>query len=584
MNYWMYNYSEFNRNHLAGQPNMIYMAYSEKECPNFYNGIKQGDVIIVTEGAHINTKLYFVGLAYKLDRVNQCWSLIRTTKEINNKVGQIIRGNPDDFPGRRSDSPWGPFRSIIKLTNNPAELRVKEVLNSFYNIFPVKNNMYQTYITLLKSTHNLILTGAPGTGKTYLAKEIAKAMGCTDDEICFVQFHPSYDYTDFVEGLRPIQDENGSVGFERRDGVFKDFCAKALKNYLESVKKTDEIQSDEIFDIVYSSLVDDIEDGIIQKYETPRTGLLDVFLTSKRQIVFFTKANTKKYIRADYLKALFDYVKDKNINLLSLTKEQLDELVAKTTDIEHVDHVQYRWTLHQLVSRYKKLQRNVLDAKAQKVEKKNFVFIIDEINRGEISKIFGELFFSIDPGYRGKDGMVETQYQNMIEDGDTFKKGFFVPDNVYIIGTMNDIDRSVESMDFAFRRRFAFKEVTAQESQNMLDSEEAWEGKKPDETTIQIVKGKMDSLNKMIWHKPTDGEQDEDKSVDGLSAAYHIGASYFLKLANYKNADGSFDFDQLWEYHLEGLLFEYLRGTTEIYKKIKKLAQAYGYTKADKYE
>ena len=69
MNYWMYNYNEFNRNHLADQPNMIYMSYSEKECPKFYNDIKQGDVIIVTEGAHINTKLYFVGLAYKLDRV-----------------------------------------------------------------------------------------------------------------------------------------------------------------------------------------------------------------------------------------------------------------------------------------------------------------------------------------------------------------------------------------------------------------------------------------------------------------------------------------------------------------------------------
>ena len=96
----------------------------------------------------------------------------------------------------------------------------------------------------LNFNRNLILTGAPGTGKTYLAKQIAQQLifdeakeNLTDDEqkqfdeqCGFVQFHPSYDYTDFVEGLRPIQDDNGNVGFERKDGVFKEFCKKALKN------------------------------------------------------------------------------------------------------------------------------------------------------------------------------------------------------------------------------------------------------------------------------------------------------------------------------------------------------------------
>ena len=110
-----------------------------------------------------------------------------------------------------------------------------------------------------------------------------------------------------------------------------------------------------------------------------------------------------------------------------------------------------------------KIVQKYLPSTMKGEDNRTFIFIIDEINRGEISKIFGELFFSIDPGYRGEKGRVQTQYQNMIEDGDVFKKGFFVPDNVYIIGTMNDIDRSVESMDFAMRRRFAWAEVTAEE-------------------------------------------------------------------------------------------------------------------------
>lgn len=107
---------------------------------------------------------------------------------------------------------------------------------------------------------------------------------------------------------------------------------------------------------------------------------------------------------------------------------------------------------------------------------------------------------------------------------------------------------------------------------------------KPDDEIVGYIKEKMDNLNKAIWHKPTDGESDEDKSIEGLSSAYHIGASYFMKLNNYKNDDGSFDFDKLWEYHLEGLLFEYLRGMTDLSKKLKKLAEAYGYTKVSKYE
>jgi hypothetical protein len=121
-----------------------------------------------------------------------------------------------------------------------------------------------------------------------------------------------------------------------------------------------------------------------------------------------------------------------------------------------------------------------------------YIFIIDEINRGELSKIFGELFFSIDPGYRGKKEMrVQTQYQNLItDDTDPFKDGFYVPQNVYIIGTMNDIDRSIESMDFAIRRRFAWVEVKANDNTEMLSKLGDSEAK---------AKQVMIALNSAIW-------------------------------------------------------------------------------------
>ena len=184
---------------------------------------------------------------------------------------------------------------------------------------------------------------------------------------------------------------------------------------------------------------------------------------------------------------------------------------------------------------------------ANKIDRKPFVFIIDEINRGEASKIFGELFYAIDPGYRGKkEHLVQTQYQNLVPETDTFAKGFYVPENVYILATMNDIDRSVESMDFAMRRRFTWKEVTPADTESMLDSLPC----------AKEAKATMGRLNNAI------------AETDGLGAAYMIGPSYFLKLG-----ENGGDFAKLWKMNIEPLLKEYLRGfrkTAEILDKFRK--------------
>ncbi|MBO7599070.1 MAG: AAA family ATPase [Bacteroidales bacterium] len=388
--------------------------------------------------------------------------------------------------------------------------------------------MYQPYINLLRSTHNLILTGAPGTGKTYLARQIADAMGA---EVGFVQFHPSYDYTDFVEGLRPIQDDNGNVGFERKDGVFKAFCKKAV-----SFPKNDTIDN---FNETWDKLVDTLNEN----------NYIDVPFLSNKSKSFRVELNEYGTGLANRTYPNDTYEQGGWISGQSkfFSKDQLYNIYRGLSGVPSGGHDNYRRAIVEEMKKSLGL-KIYKEGSSETKSDKNFVFIIDEINRGEISKIFGELFFSIDPGYRGEKGRVQTQYQNIVEDGDIFKKGFFVPENVYIIGTMNDIDRSVESMDFAFRRRFAFKEIKADENVGMLD--------KLDQKDEAI--NRMKKLNAAI------------EKVDGLSSAYHIGASYFLKLNDYKG-----DFDKLWEYHLEGLLREYLRGTQNVDNEIEKLKTAY---------
>ena len=313
--------------------------------------------------------------------------------------------------------------------------------------FPSGQYITQYATTLLKS-QNIIFRGAPGTGKSFLAKQIAADIvsgGKTDEydqltseqqsQIGFVQFHPSYDYSDFVEGLRPVE-KSGILGFELRNGIFKEFADRARKNFENSQKAQVELEKE-----------------------------------------------------------------------FSIEENKKEEL-------------------------------------------KNYVFIIDEINRGEISKILGELFFAIDPGYRGKEGSVFTQYANLHDDPN---EKFYIPQNVYIIGTMNDIDRSVDTFDFAMRRRFRFIEIKAEDTQDMLD------GLHDDALKDEAIQ-RMNALNAQI------------EKTEGLSSNYHIGAAYFLKL---KHMEGNDKFDELWSDYLEPLLQEYVTGMYDDKGIMKQFKEAY---------
>lgn len=412
------------------------------------------------------------------------------------------------------------------------------------------------YSKILLKSRNIIFHGAPGTGKSYLAQEIAadlvsngyydKIKDLTQDQktqIEFVQFHPNYDYSDFVEGLRPVLNTDGSMGFKLKDGVFKQFVNKARLNYENSKKTKEAIQQQHNAEVSLESFLDGLELGVTE-FSLKK---------GKSKFVITSFDDEKIYI----LNTVYE-----KYNEITLEVQSLKAMLESASDFSNVEDVRkffgkkggyqehsYYLALYLKIKESSKNQKTVV---AQPEQLKNYVFIIDEINRGEISKIFGELFFSIEPDRRGENGAVATQYSNMHSNPD---EKFYIPENVYIIGTMNDIDRSVDTFDFAMRRRFRFIEIKANDHLEALDSIE-------DDDCRNDAIARMTALNNEI------------SKVEGLNENYHIGAAYFAKLAEISA-------NELWEDSLEPLLKDYVHGMYNEEDILKQFATAYGYSNSN---
>jgi len=308
---------------------------------------------------------------------------------------------------------------------------------------------------LLEYKKQIILQGPPGTGKTRLAKEISKELiGLTElkdsDQLKLIQFHPSYTYEDFVRGIvsKPNEEGDGII-YEAENKILAEFAKKALDNYLDSKKDVRKSESKNVFDAFIESVKDDLAQSENHKYSITDA----VYLFSADETRFKYKGdnwvahNKGLNMKFSELKKIIDAGVIERQEIKKLT--ELEELTRQ--------HATYFLKLVEKYYDFKRLYK-VENSNNVKIELKNYVLIIDEINRANLSSVLGELIYALE--YRGEsvESMYEVEGENKL----------ILPPNLYIIGTMNTADRSVGHIDYAIRRRFAFVDVLPKD----LSSEE----------------------------------------------------------------------------------------------------------------
>ena len=408
------------------------------------------------------------------------------------------------------------------------------------------NNELKEYTELLRMKKNMILQGAPGTGKTYTTA--ALALSLIDEnisyfnhdvimekyqeyvekgQIAFVTFHQSMDYEDFVEGLKPqlVENSDGNtagIAYRVEDGIFKCLCKKAIED-------SSLVSMQDNFESVWGKLVDELDEKDF--IEIPLLSGKNTFRIELNE--YGTGLATRTYEGDSFQKDRWISGKSK-----FFSKEQLYNVYRGLPGTPARGHDNYRKAIIRYCKENLGLIEYALPLNNTQSNTNPFILIIDEINRGNVSKIFGELITLLESDKRiGSMHPINIRLPYS-------KELFSVPPNIYLIGTMNTTDRSVGTIDYAVRRRFAF--IT-------LKSEKAAIEKFYDNVpsgTDAVLKNKALELFSSVKHFIEENKTEED--FDDLMP----GHSYFMAKSD-TELEQKFIYEVLpllYEYHKDGLL------------------------------
>ena len=370
-------------------------------------------------------------------------------------------------------------------------------------------------IKLLKYKPQIILQGPPGTGKTREAKRIAKALlglGENDslegnEQFKLIQFHPSYSYEDFVRGIvaKPNEEGDGIV-YTAENKILGAFAKEAFNNWHKAQQSTQTLKEEEVFE----AFIEHIKEELAQSkdYKYPLTEAVYLFDADDKH---FKYKGDNWEVHSNGLN--MNYAEIKRIIESGVRDRQG---VTKLTTIggQARQHASY---FLRIVEKYYEFRENYKPT-VDKIPLKNYVLVIDEINRANLSAVLGELIYALE--YRGE--AVQSMYTIEGEDN------LILPPNLYIIGTMNTADRSVGHIDYAIRRRFAFVNVL------------------PKDLTSELG----DQFDSVLFAKVTD-LFNTNLSPEFKKEDVQLGHSYFIT----KNTP----IDIRWEYEIKPILLEYVK-------------------------
>jgi 5-methylcytosine-specific restriction protein B len=420
---------------IAGDSNAKRKYNDALACYEFASVVQPGDIIIAKKG-----KREYVG-----------WGVVTGDYFYDDAQEEYKNRRPIDW---KTNGEWlddaGDIvtKTLTDITKYPNYVeRLSKLLKIELNA-TASENIYMEYPL------NTILYGPPGTGKTYntilRSAEIienrkidsyVEALKIFKDNlhnrIEFITFHQNYSYEDFIQGLRPETDNKSSLTFDKKDGIFKKIAEKALENLILSEKAPEELTNEALFDNALEIFKEVVEESDANYPINETAYIMEVEEDAFR----YTGAKWTNH--ANGLRMKF-----------SDLKEFYKNEVKNRKDIKHLSNIsgtagQHKTYYFLVYEKIIKLLPKKIVAPL-KVERKNYVIIIDEINRANISRVFGELITLIEPDKRSHG---EIPLEAKLPSGDNF----IVPSNLYIIGTMNTADKSIALLDIALRRRFEFE-------------------------------------------------------------------------------------------------------------------------------